>query len=551
MPRHLVPGILAASLLSGPAPILGAAPAPPTSLAPGLLEDLRSTLGLESAHALRLRSATPDPVLGGEVVRVDQYYQGVRVMQGEAILHLRGGRVQGLTDDLKRRFSVDTRPDLTASEALAIAAADLAPRGPFAYPPTTELVVARLKLGPGAPRLREALLYRIHLVLQNELDGTRATDYLVDAHSGAVAKRWDSLRTAAEMGVGHSQYSGRVAINVSRAGKGFELRDRTRGDKGGNTVRNLDHDYDGDGRIYTSFTNTWGDGTNYGGGSTRAANGQTAAVDAAYGLQWTWDYYRNIFQRQGIDGKGSATVLRVHYGKGYDNAFWSDDCFCMTFGDGTKFKSLEAMDVMGHEMSHGVCAATANLDYFGESGGLNEANSDINGTMVEFYAHSGCPDRIGDRGGDWTIGELLATPAHPDPLRYLYRPSLDGKSPDAWEENLEDLNVHRSSGPMNRCFYFLSQGSARNSANNRYSPRLPGGMSGIGNDKAARIWYRALSTYLTSGSDYAAARQACIKAARDLYGKDGDEEQAVWNAFHGINVGDAWSGGDSGAALRS
>ena len=542
-----LPTLLAAGLLIGPALPLRADPLIETQ-ALGLLESLRPALGLEAGHTFQVRTVAPDPLLGEEVVRVDQYYQGVRVMHGEAILHLRGDRVRDLTDRLQRRFTVATQPSLTASEALAIAVADLAPRGPFTHPPTTELVVARLKLGPGTPRLREALLYRIHLVLENGTEETRSTDYLVDAHTGAVAKCWDSLKTVSSLGVGQSQYSGRVAINVTATRKGFELRDKTRG-KGGNTVVNLNHGFDGDGSIYTSSTNAWGDGTNYDGGSTRAANGQTAAVDAAYGLQWTWDYYKNIHHRNGIDGKGTATTLRVHYSRDYDNAFWSDDCFCMTFGDGSKFKSLEAMDVMGHEMSHGVCAATANLDYYGESGGLNEANSDINGTMVEFYAHSDCVDKIGNRGGDWTMGELLATPRHPDPIRYMYKPSLDGKSPDAWEEGLEDLNVHRSSGPMNRCFYFLSQGAAGTKSSDRYSSYLPEGMDGIGNDKAARIWYRALATYLTSGSDYADARKACIEAAKDLYGGDGDEEQAVWNAFHGINVGDAWSdgGGDDDA----
>jgi Zn-dependent metalloprotease len=200
------------------------------------------------------------------------------------------------------------------------------------------------------------------------------------------------------------------------------------------------------------------------------------------------------------------------------------------------------MDVMAHEMSHGVCAATANLDYFGESGGLNEANSDINGAMVKFYAHSGSPDRIGAKGGAWTIGEQLATPRHPKPVRFLYQPSLDGESADAWSKDLENLGVHRSSGPMNRAFYFLSQGANANTSSHRFTSYLPKGMAGIGNDKAARIWYRAMATYLTSGSDYADARQASIKAARDLYGAGGAEERAVWNAFHGINVGDAWPG---------
>jgi Zn-dependent metalloprotease len=249
-----------------------------------------------------------------------------------------------------------------------------------------------------------------------------------------------------------------------------------------------------------------------------------------------------VLGRNGIDGKGSPTTLRVHYDTEYDNAFWSDSCFCMTFGDGRKFKSLEALDVLGHEVSHGVCATTANLEYFGESGGLNEANSDIMGTMVEFYAHAGHGSVIGDRGANWLIGEQLETGIYAHPLRYMYKPSKDGHSPDTWKCGLADLNPHRSSGPMNRCFFFLSHGAVADKASDRHTTLLPRGMAGIGNDKAARIWYRAMSTYLTSLDGYAEARDAAIAAAQDLYGAGSRAEAAVWNAFHGIDVGPAWSG---------
>ena len=503
---------------------------------------LRPALGLDQQTTFKARPATEDRLLGGADVRVSQYFRGVRVLDGEAILHLRRGLLRAFTDSLKRGFTLDCTPSLTGNEAIALAVADLAPLGPLARPATCELVVARMKLGPGIPTLRDALVYHVGTALENGTRETRHTDYLIDAHTGAVAKRWDSLETAAETGQGRSQYSGTVTLDDNSTPKGHELRDLTRG-TGGNTVVNLDHGDSGSGAaIYAASVNTWGDGENYGGGSTTAPNGETAAVDAAYGLQWTWDYYQKIHDRNGIDGRGTATTLRVHYDTGYDNAFWSDECFCMTFGDGSKLKSLEAMDVMGHEVSHGVCSTTAGLDYYGESGGLNEANSDINGTMVEFYSRSGDPARIGDRGGNWLMGEQLETKAHPSPIRYLYKPSKDGKSPDAWSEDLVNLNVHRSSGPMNRCFFFLSRGASADPASDFHTSYLPRGMSGIGNDKAARIWFRAMTTYMTSGTDYAGARAATILAAKDIHGAGSPELQAVWNAFHGINVGASWPG---------
>jgi hypothetical protein len=125
----------------------------------------------------------------------------------------------------------------------------------------------------------------------------------------------------------------------------------------------------------------------------------------------------------------------------------------------------------------------------------------------------------------------------------MYKPSLDGASPDAWSSSLGSLDVHYSSGPMNRCFYFLSQGAT--TSGNTSTTYLPSGMTGVGNDKAAAIWYRALTTYMTSSTNYAGARTAAISAAKDLYGAGSAEEQAVWNAFHGINVGAAWSGGST------
>jgi len=538
MPESGLFRILSAGLLLFP--LHGGAPADAERCALNALRDLTPALGLDQRTTFAVRRSTPDPLLGGIDVRLDQYYLGIRVMDGEAILHLRDGKVRSITDGLKRNFDPDTNPTLTANEALAVAVADLAPRGPFAQPPRCELVTVRMRLGPGKPTLRAALVYHVHTALENGTRETAHTDYLIDARTGAVAKRWDSLETAAATGQGDSQYSGTVAINTNSTKAGFELRDLTRG-KGGNTVVNLDHGISNDGAtIVTSANDRWGDGQNYDGGATTSRNGETAAVDAAYGLQRTWDYYKNIHHWHGIDGQGRATTLRVHYDTGYDNAFWLDSCFCMTFGDGTRFKSLEAIDVMGHEMSHGVCSTTAGLEYFGESGGLNESNSDINGTMVEFYSRGGTADRIGDQGGNWTLGEQLETPDHPHPIRYMYKPSKDGKSPDAWNPDIQDLNVHQSSGPMNRCFFFLSQGASPDKRSDFYTSYLTKGMTGIGNDKSAHIWFRAMTTYMTSGADYAEARKDAIAAARDLHGAGSPEEAAVWNAFHGINVGAPW-----------
>ena len=105
----------------------------------------------------------------------------------------------------------------------------------------------------------------------------------------------------------------------------------------------------------------------FGNNKKDSSDRSTAGADAHFGLQSTWNYYLTTFGRNGIDGAGRKTYSRVHYGQNYENAFWSDSCFCMTYGDGAStFYPLVSLDVAGHEMSHGVMAAEANLTYSGD-----------------------------------------------------------------------------------------------------------------------------------------------------------------------------------------
>ena len=468
------------------------------------------------------------------------------------------------TSALKQDIKVDIEPKLSVADALAVVKTDLAPRFDFAYKPVVELVVYPETVSRVLPRkalvaekklnaedfITEVkgyqLAYYVHTELENPGD-TRHTDYLVNAHTGAIIEKWDSLLTSAAIGTGKSQYNGTVSLNTNSVASGFELRDLTRPVSGGNVVYNLDHSTSGTGTIYTDPDNTWGDGINFKEDPepTTSANGQTAAVDAAFGLQAAWDMYKNVFGRNGVNGLGTPIYARVHYDNAYDNAFYSDQCMCITYGDGTKLQTLTSLDVAAHEFSHGVCSTTAGLIYNKESGGLNEANSDIMGAMAEFYMRgaNGKGSVIPDTGGTWTQGEQITTPAFPLKMRFLYKPSKDGNSADAWSPTLQNLNVHYSSGPMNRAFYFLSQGATKTGETS--TSYLPQGMTGIGNDKAARIWFHALTNYMTPDTNYAGARIACIQAVRDLFPVSGPEEIAVWNAFAGINVGSPWTGPDA------
>ena len=514
--------------------------------------------GLGKDNELRLLKSEKDELQTGHTKFV-QYYKGVRVFGGEMISHTNkyGNLIQG-TETLYRNINSTVVPTIAESNAIAIVDRDIKPKGNYKYPQKVELVIypvltlVHVRAGEDATAYEySATSYTLAYIVSSKIELSGQIEHhkhVIDAKSGAVIKHWDDLHTVQTTVTGYSEYSGTVVINMDYGNfiQGmYTFFDGTRptnccGLYVGNYVSNMNYYTVGGGVSYFGTNYIWGDGSNYNpSNGTNSINGQTAAVDAAYGMQVTWDMYKYVLARSGINNLGSATGSRVHFGQGYDNAFWDDNCFCMTYGDGKQFKVLTALDIAAHEMSHGVVATSVSggLTYSGESGGLNESNSDIMGTMAEFYARGGGysshATAIPSSGGNWTIGEQVTNPA----LRYMYRPSLDGHSPDAWSTTISTLDVHYSSGPGNRAFYFLSQGSSNTSSSNYYSSYLPAGMIGIGNDHAARIHYRAMTTYYTSSTTYSAARVAYLNAATDLYGTNSPEVNAVMNAFAAINVG--------------
>ncbi|MBK3638410.1 M4 family metallopeptidase, partial [Streptomyces sp. MBT97] len=360
-------------------------------------------------------------------------------------------------------------------------------------------------------------------------DGTPNELHVVtDAATGKKLYEYQGVET----GIGNTMYSGQVTLGTTQSGSTYNLTDAARG---GHKTYNLNRGTSGTGTLFSGPDDTWGNGA--------ASNTETAGADAHYGAALTWDYYKNVHGRSGIRGDGVGAYSRVHYGNNYVNAFWQDSCFCMTYGDGSgNTHPLTAIDVAGHEMTHGVTANTAGLNYSGESGGLNEATSDIFGTSVEFYAQNSSDV------GDYLIGEEIDINGDGSPLRYMDKPSKDGSSKDSWYSGIGSVDVHYSSGPANHFFYLLSEGSGAKvingvSYNSPTSDGLP--VTGIGRDKAEKIWFRALSTKFTSTTNYAAARTGTLAAAGELYGTTSTEYKAVQDAWAAVAVG-ARSGGGGG-----
>jgi len=444
-------------------------------------------------------------------VRMDQQYQGVKVFQGEVITHFNGnGTVADVTGQYYGNINISTTPKLSEVDAITVAAKDFSHS--LSSEPKSELMVF-----PQNGKFH--LAYRVEMV-DIDSDSPKATVYFVNAKNGKVLFQYDNLETTAAVGSGKSLYLGTVSINTNSITGGFEMRDTTRG---GTYTTDMKSRTNGSGTIFTDADNAWG--------NFLSSDAASAAVDAHYGVQLTFDYYKNIHGRNGIANDGKGSLNRVHYSRRYNNAFWSDSCFCMTYGDGdgTTFTPLTCIDVAGHEMSHGVMARTANLTYSGESGGLNEANSDIFGTCVEFYANNASDP------GDYLIGEKISArklaPGDPGAGKYLrsmIHPSYDGASKDYYTSTIGSLDVHYSSGVANNFFYLLSEGGTNDTSHLS--------VTGITRAKAEKIWYRALTTYFTAGTNYAAARVATVKAAGDLYGAGSVEQNAVASAWTACGV---------------
>jgi Zn-dependent metalloprotease len=253
------------------------------------------------------------------------------------------------------------------------------------------------------------------------------------------------------------------------------------------------------------------------------------AVNEAYdGAGATYDLYEQAYGRNSIDGRGMRLDSSVHYGAGYDNAFWNGSQMVYGDGDGKLFERFtKSVDVIGHELTHGVTAHEANLDYHDQPGALNESFSDVFGSLVKQRVLNQKAQEA-----DWLIGEGLFTPrVHGAALRSMKAPGTAyddpvlGKDPQPADMKgyvsgpQDDGGVHVNSGIPNHAFYLAAVA--------------------IGDyawERAGKIWYVALTELLRHDSDFAAAARLTASAASDLYGKGSAEAKAVTEAWRAVGV---------------
>lgn len=259
------------------------------------------------------------------------------------------------------------------------------------------------------------------------------------------------------------------------------------------------------------------------------------AVDEAYdGSGATYDLFAEIFDRNSIDNRGMDLKSTVHFMEGYDNAFWNGEQ--MVYGDGDEdmpeeerlFKRFTAaIDIIGHELTHGVTQYEANLVYRNQAGALNESFSDVFGSLVK--------QRVKNQSAgeaDWLIGEGLFTgnvnalgirsmkapgTAYDDPL--LGKDPQPGHMNDYVDTTADYGGVHINSGIPNKAFYEVAIE-----------------LGGFAWEKAGKIWYKTLCEELEQSSDFQAAVNMTHKVAGDLFGNNSPEQKAVYNGWKAVGL---------------
>ena len=484
----------------------------------------KDAVQIDQNHTFKPLDLIVDPN-GTEHMRFERAYKGLNVIAGDIVTHTSvDASVAEISISSENKIDLQTTPQILEEEAKKLAKDGFS--GVAEGFLKASLVVFNYGTTP-------QLSWEVEQSGKTANGGPSWQKTYVDAHTGRILASWENIYTVAGQGMGY--YSRNVPIEVTQENVGYSLKDPTRGNAFIQDLTGKSDLRDSEGRlavaniVYGSIITS---------ASTAFGNGQIDAaslgVDALFYGGKTWDYFLNTFNRRGIKNDSKGTLSRVNVGTNLNNAYWiGEPCFCVAFGngDGSNLKPPVALDVAAHEFSHGLTQNTARLIYAGESGGLNEATSDIFATMVEFYANF-----QNDRP-DYTIGEQIVGPRlGRSALRFMHQPSLDNKSQDCYNPSTTGtLDVHHSSGVGNHFFYLLAEGTAPTALPS--SPTCNNTkITGIGRDKAAKIWYRALTVYMTPTTNYPRARGATVKAAMDLFGANSVEVATTEAAWLAVSV---------------
>lgn len=472
-----------------------------------------------------------------------QHYKGVPIIGAEFILHEKNGTVWYANGRLVHDLKMDVAPALNEAAALQAALQHIGAESYMWQNEANEAFLKQerndanatfypsgeLKLTSGKAEITAAnmkLVYRFDIYAAKPL-GRYYVD--VDAKTGAIVNKISRIHDADVAGSGASLYNGTVAMTVDQvSGSSFRLQENQNLTRGAD-IRTYNMN---NGTSYTAATDF----------TSTSANGpwDAAGVSAHWGAEATYDYFFQKHNRNSLNNAGFTLLSYVHanlVGMGYPNnvnAFWDGSRMTYGDGDGVNYFPLVCLDVVGHELTHGVTDFSSNLIYSYESGALNESFSDIFGNAVELFKESPGQES-GFSTSKWRVGEDLT--ANGLGIRNMQNPN-EFSDPDTYQGSFwytgtgDNGGVHINSGVQNFWFYLLVEGgSGTNDVGYAYN------VPGLGLTKAAAIAYTNNNSFLTSSSNYNAARSGAIAAAEGLYGVGSPEALATAEAWLAVGVG--------------
>lgn len=498
-----------------------------------ILKEIQSALKVTDAKNEFKTIATENDEFNNRHIKIQQEKNGIEIYGAQAWLHIyNNGKVSFNGRTIPTPSITDYSVVVNKNSAEQITRTDIMKTHSFIEPntqPTDRFTYKNF--------IAEQVLYP----LQNNINDVRLTwhisvrpdimhrwEYFIDAKTGEILNKYDHTCTVGPATAVANDLKGVAkTINTFNANSIYYLINAT---KSMFTGSNSTLPNEGDGIVITlDLQNTNLNNPSYKYITTNANSGWTAtAVSAHNNASVAYDYFKTKFNRNSIDGKGGDVVSFINItdddGSGLDNAFWNGQY--MFYGNGnTAFKPLaRGLDVGGHEMTHGVVQNTANLEYQGESGAINESMADVFGVLID-----------GTGRTNYKIGaDVVNLSAFPSgALRDMQDPHNGGSSlsspgyqpakvSEKYTGSQDNGGVHINSGIPNKAFYLIA--------------------NSITKAKAEQIYYKALSQYLTKSSKFIDLRIAVIKAATDLYGASSNEVSVVKQSFDAVEIFDGTGG---------
>ena len=481
--------------------------------------------------------------LGFTTLRLQQYYKGVKVEFAIFNTVSQKGVLKSVNGNFVDIQDLSIIPKLSSEEALQQILKDVGAQKYIwqddasenelkemlndqqaTYYPDGELVIIEAdRNGKQIP----VLAYKFDIYAMNPL--SRA-NYYVDATNGELILK-DAILKHTE-GPAATRYSGQRLIETTYSpfsGK-YRLFDLTRG----NGIHTKD--MEGHGSNYNNSDDLLDLDNNWTSEEYNNINHDNALLDAHWGAMKTYDYFSNVHGRNSIDNNGfvlrnyvNANLIAFGYSNN-DNAFWDGNR--MTYGIGSSFGPLVSIDIVAHEIGHGLDQFSSDLIYQNESGAIDESLSDIWGAMVEYYA---APEKNTYLIAE-DIGYVFRSLANPK--IYLDPDTYQG---DYWVTTSTDNGgVHTNSGVMNHWFYLLAEGSALTDEINDNDDVFS--IEGLGKLDASKIVYRAQTIYFTPNTTYLDARNYTVQAAEDIFGVNSTEAITTNNAWYAVGIGSQIAG---------